>query len=236
MLKRKAEVIMLATEKASSDKQLFIIHNKLELGTFVKGIKSTSNCVAQELYFIIHERPKPNEWYISHDNRLLQWNKDLEELVQSHVGMFNEMSKDLPKKVIASSDTTLLVGNDSNPLKNYFLPQPSDSFIKRYIETFNQGVPIVDVMIDYEWNEKYGNGTVTYNDRYKLKLDKNNTITITRIKESWNKEEIIQFMDDWYDKNIFDSYLNELIDKNLSGESLSFSKSDVGKKWIENNL
>jgi hypothetical protein len=124
---------------------------------------------------------------------------------------------------------------------NNSLPQPSDSFIKRYIEAFNQGTPIVDVMVEYEPKiQKLATGETiigSSNDyNLQLKVDKNNSITITRCKESWSREEIIQFMDDWYDKDIFDSYLNELIDKNLSGESLSFSKSDVGKNWIEQNL
>jgi len=49
---------MVPTEQASSDKQMFLIHEKISIGTLVKGIKSDKNCQALELYIISNDKIK----------------------------------------------------------------------------------------------------------------------------------------------------------------------------------
>jgi hypothetical protein len=196
MLKKKAQVVMLSTEKATRiqkfgvslrDKQNYLLpHVKESLGYY------------QELYIVVDERPKPDEWFITNGCILRKCNhikvQGGIEMIVDTVG--GEHHNSVCKKIIATTNADLKINcnnpswcdTDSNPKCDCRLPQPSDSFIKRYIEAFNQGVPIVDVMIEYavKW-------TNFQDDEYDtvLKVNpKDNTITITRCKESITKKEL----------------------------------------------
>ena len=116
------------------------------------------------------------------------------------------------KKIIATTDVSL------------GLPQPSQQFIQKYVEEYNKGNIITDVLIEYELisNEEYFGNTVNpdndvpYFDE-KLKINpKDNTITIKKVKDSWNREEILndieqaiiqgldigQYRDKWIKENL----------------------------------
>ena len=90
------------------------------------------------------------------------------------------------KKIIATTDVSL------------GLPQPSDSFIKKYIEEYNKGSVITNVLVEYELisNEEYFLNTINPDENVpyfdeNLKINpKDNTITIKKIKDSWNREEV----------------------------------------------
>jgi len=73
---------------------------------------------------------------------------------------------------------------------NKFITQPSTSFIKAYIEAYNNGKPITKVMVEYDVNDI---STLTSDIRtypnleiVTLKVDKDNCITIKPIKDSYN--------------------------------------------------
>lgn len=83
------------------------------------------------------------------------------------------------------------------------LPQPSKSFIEKYVQSFNSGNPIEWVNIEYE---RVIEETVFINGRpaseynrakTKLKVDKNNEITISKIKDSWSREEVIELLTEY---------------------------------------
>ena len=66
----------------------------------------------------------------------------------------------------------------------YFLPKPSQSFIEKYIEKYNKGEQITDVLVEY-WAHT--------EEHPQLKINpKDNTITIKPVKDSWNREEVVQ--------------------------------------------
>lgn len=83
-------------------------------------------------------------------------------------------------KIIATTDTSLN------------LPQPSKEFIEKYVEEYNKGNVIEDVLVEYEMNipkeatkfPEFKVETVrcVWEDDYRLKIDKNNTITIKKVK------------------------------------------------------
>ncbi len=118
------------------------------------------------------------------------------------------------KEILASTD------------KSLGLPFPSPTFVKAYIKAYNAGKPITDVMVEY---------TPTTETVYELgidcsvvvpilKVDSNNCITITKVKDSWTKEEVIailhKYLDDSSTKNeafhkILEEQLNEWIEQNL---------------------
>jgi hypothetical protein len=98
------------------------------------------------------------------------------------------------------------------------LPQPSQQFIEKYIEEYHKGKTITDVLVEYA---SIGPG---FHAWYDVKINsKDNTITIKKLKDSWNKEEVIEQMwlaykaantlfedesplrlefDNWIDKNL----------------------------------
>ena len=98
----------------------------------------------------------------------------------------------------------------TNPSLN--LPQPSSQFIQKYIEEYNKGNIITEVMVEY-WD-------YTKQD-LQLKVNLNgNIITIKKIKNSWNKEEVSQILRNFRTDilpfgQVNDFTLNEWIEKNL---------------------
>ena len=83
------------------------------------------------------------------------------------------------KKIIATTDASLA------------LPQPSQQFIQKYIEEYNKGNVITDVLVEYELisNEEYFLNTINpddvpyFDENLKINL-KDNTITIKKVKDN----------------------------------------------------
>ena len=113
------------------------------------------------------------------------------------------------------------------------MPQPSEQFILKFIEEYNKGNVITDVLVEYE-NNRTNNPQYPYksnrefDDNWQLKVDKNNTITIKKLKDNWNREEhinnILKYKSD---------LLVELIECKESNRPLSKEFTD---NWIEQNL
>jgi hypothetical protein len=120
------------------------------------------------------------------------------------------------KKIIATTDTSLVLNptHYSDSTKRAFhtieyLPQPSQQFIEKYIESYNKGEVITDVLVEYE-NLIEGQCTCichkpgvtalhflpccypTYKEILKVN-PKDNTITIKKLKNSFTREEILSF-------------------------------------------
>ena len=73
------------------------------------------------------------------------------------------------KKIIATTDTSLKIDNpnyDIGKLAYITLPQPSQQFIEKYIEEYNKGNVITDVLVEYELisNEEYFGNTFNPDD------------------------------------------------------------------------
>ena len=117
---------------------------------------------------------------------------------------------DWSKKIIVTTDTSLkqfihttMVIDEDDMYKS--LPQPSEQFITKYIESYNKGEVITDVLVEYETlkttanNKHFGEGHI-YSITNKLKINpKDNTITIKKLKDSFNLEEMYKLMDDYQD-------------------------------------
>lgn len=115
--------------------------------------------------------------------------------------------------------------------KSLGLPSPSDGFIRKFIEKYNAGTPITKVMVEYEEYPitTYGMSDGEPETDTRLKVDKNNCITIRPVKESWTREELpIEVMKDM----LRYCEVNQIYDK-LSNFGDFYYK---GKKWIEQNL
>lgn len=171
---QKHQVVMLTTYKKSQIYEL----GKLKLG---KDTTSNNDC-NRHLYILSDEESKEGDWvYSKNYNHILQFKKP--------------SNKHFYKKVIATTDTSLYFKKEGKLyLGSYIsaglgenLPQPSQSFIKKYIEQYNAGTQITDVLVEYECvhSDLAPNGWDCG-----IKLDSNNTITITKLKDSYSREEI----------------------------------------------
>ena len=82
--------------------------------------------------------------------------------------------------------------------------QEFNSFIQKYIEEYNRGNIITDVLVEYELisNEEYFGNTINPDDDVpyfdeRLKINsKDNTITIKKVKDSYTQEEVDRMLDE----------------------------------------
>ena len=132
------------------------------------------------------------------------------------------------KKIIATTDSSLHIpfvtpGNEELDIYEYnILPEPSQQFIKKYIECYNKGEIITNILVEYEMRHTgwtIDQSEYTYDEFLKVN-PKNNTITIKSIKDSWNREEVYILLYNIWDDSIG---MNKPIDEEFN-------------KWIEQNL
>lgn len=211
---KRAQIIALQVNKAKSEyHQIVKLHNKeLHRATNVKSIVSRKNCEYYEMYVVSDDKPINNDWCI--------------HLTTLNISQSNDKDNNLTqgwKKIIATTDTSLFTLADC-PVRGaasnikYILPQPSQQFIEKYIESYNKGEIITDVLVEYEEYDPKGwftKGKSLLPDILKVN-SKDNTITIKKLKDSWNKEEVIKLIEDY---SVFD-------------DGTIFTRN----KWINENL
>jgi hypothetical protein len=241
---KKAQVIMLPTNIAKSEyNQLWLCKNDiLYNATAVKRIKSHEDTKFQELYIISDDEIKEGDWYLYLKYNTIIQKKDALPL------------KDNCKKIIATTDTSLSEqifyypdGKIIGDLENYKkLPQPSQQFIEKYIESYNKGEVIIDVLVEYENKfdgKKYVDEQDAYGyDKFKqvLKVNpKDNTITIRKLKENWNRKELEEIARKAFKAGVnkgiaLEIYKRELDINHKADEN--FDKVPTENKWIEENL
>lgn len=200
VLKKKAEVIMLPTEDTNPVNVPFLklpfehLMKHLAGGQFRKLI--SKGAVPQHLYFVDDSSIKEPCYAYSKSKNNIQWLSETRMKV---------LKSDNWKKVIATTDISLqwTIDKSPYPMEVHSLPQPDVLFIISYIKAFNEGSPIKFVMVDYIPNwlpEMFEPGDypeVPF--KYELLIDKNNTITITRCKNSWSREELQKLFDSYGD-------------------------------------
>jgi len=147
----------------------------------------------QHLYFLSDEEIKEGDWYIS----------AMKSIISQHNG--TEKLPDGWKKIIATTDKSLKVPIDKaymNFGETESLPHTSDSFIEKYVEEYNKENIITEVMVEYDYRVKSGTidehkkGLAGY-EYFELKVNpKDNTITIRKTKDSWNREEVVKLLEE----------------------------------------
>lgn len=220
---KRAKVVMLSTnEKAPEHDYLFLYQpsNRLVKDGFV-----------QHLYILSDEEIKEGDWCV---------NKNLDTVYQIGNGDSSNWLK-----VIATTDKALGLnkydqqiverwGNSKNQL-----PQPSEGFLDVYVDFYNRGKPITEVMVEYEEeffaDSKGGFKSEKERDDYvfrtgashscwsrkSLKINpKDNTITIHKCKDSWSRDEVH----------------NLLMQAWINGQAKPDCHYTVREKWIEENL
>ena len=223
MLFKKVKVVMLSTNEKAKFNDL-VIH-PID-GLLVQFKHQNCTEVAQNLYFLSDEEIKEGDWMFHNlDKKPIQWNG---EETESNPSVYDY------KKIIATTDKSLTInsiygvdsfdtsifsGSGKSEIvklpQMFNLPQPSTSFIEKFVEEYNKGNVITEVMVEWEYNSysTKTNGELTAD--LKLKINpKDNTITIRKVKESWNREEVLQllriaFFRNGGTKTDFDKFIKE---------------------------
>lgn len=186
----------------------------------IKGIVKAKNKNGH-LYVLSDDKIKEGDWYYTPIKRSIeQCNKSI--LIIK--GGNNDVEQ---LKIIATTDTEL----SRNMKLGTYIPKPSQSFIEKYVESYNAGKPITDVLVEYEearCHAAYPQQHYCVKPQctcfaipFKLKINpKDNTITIKRVKDSWNREEIEVLLGKLHD---------DLADTSVS-RFVTFNK------WISENI
>lgn len=203
MLKR-AKVVMLSTNQKATLGSIFKHVKKQPLfdeeidkiGSLIININpnvtgTNEYFEHQHLYIIVREPLKNGDWVI---------NNNLDTLYQLKDVIIPLETKNNWYKVAATTDKTLFGREVYSTIEDWenkkgfkqSYPQPSKSFIEKYVQEYNKGDVIEDVMVECEFNDNYGDVEIFLREpEYPLKVNsKDNTITIRAIKNSFTREEL----------------------------------------------
>ena len=190
------------------------------------GTKVYHGFTPQHLYFLSDEKIYAGNNYLI-DTRVLQCVGPVPNLLS-------------PKKIIATTDKELewICKNTNYEVMQY--PQPSQAFLDVFVKEYNKGNVIKEVLVEYEEervcsNFSYNNCFESHsydnvsecihcNKVLKLKVDKDNTITIKKLKEIWTKEEV----EIWCSQAFFAGYAN--------GSLNSDKALEIHNEWLKNNI
>lgn len=142
------------------------------------------------LYFISNEEIKEGEWvfYPNHKNLKIFQTSNHPFLNPTYVN--GDIKRSIAFKIIASTDKSLeVVSKGINPVYEK-LPEPSQSFIEKYITEYNVGRQIKEVMVEYEEYNWYPIDNEFAEILYRIKVAKDNTITIKRAKDTYTQAEV----------------------------------------------
>lgn len=204
---KRAKVVLLPTKQKSN---------------IYKNDKSNLISTRKYLDSPLHNSITNYHLYIISDDEIKEgdWVTDSIEVIQSSSKLVNSqtlVNRREWKKIIATTDTSLKI--ESKLWKTTSnLPQPSQQFIEKYIEEYNKGCIIKDVLVEYEGIISSTTWEHDEPEEWRLKINpKDNTITIKKVKDSWNRNEVI-------------TILNKLNNTLNIGSDLTL------EEWIERNL
>ena len=221
-MKKKHKIVMLPNTKSN---------------IYIKGRpKIGSDCehsTGQSLYVLSDEEIKEGDWFVDlKTDSVHQCNSKEHAKI---VAIFNSDRSDINgKKVIATTDSSLTVKGEQEGENAWYNPLPtlSQSFIEEYVKAYNEGTPIIDVMVEYEEiDERTELGQFGGKIHQILKLNKQNEVSISLVEtKMYSREEVIELI------NKFGSDLTDRLDPLLDGIEDIEEFSKFNKNWIKTNL
>lgn len=202
----KCKVVMLPTEKAIGSSIGF--NNSGQKLTYYPDKHVNILDVPQHLYFLSDEhitKCPVYSWF---------YNEKTKKVVQKLTNNYeNHFEDHWYKKIIATTDSSLN------------LPRPSNEFIKAYCDKGG----INEVLIEYVCKTIPTPGRELHGTQiYVLKVADDNTITIKPIKDSWNREEVIELLS----KAISNHCMLSISDQPYNEKE----KDELIDNWISKNL
>jgi hypothetical protein len=208
---KKCKVVMLPTNEKTTSNLVLYTPKKHDV---IKTILNMNNH-NQRLY---GGEPDYQYVYILSDNEIKEsdWCIDFNCKIFKHENHFPINIGQ--RKIIATTN------------KSLGLPQPSLSFIEKYVEEYNKGNIITEVLVEYVEIDGYGNienHQTHYRELIPKVNPKDNTITIKKVKDSWSREEVEKLLND----------LHLFVRNNCtSNRETRITVSKLTKQWIEENL
>ena len=239
-MKKPVQVVMLSTnEKAKIGDIVMSKFDDIHILTKNDGKEYAKTVTSQHLYILSDEEIKEGDWFVGFadgsikpgdwfvgfaDGSIKPFVKQADEsTVEINNWQLNKKGYSSNKKIIATTDRSLKVFIHTTMAIDMddcyeSLPQPSQSFIEKFVDEYNKGNVITEVMVEYESIGAYANPK--YNSDYQLKINSDNTINIINSKERWSREEVVEIFNKMFSTDIIDAYVK---------------KVDFDK-WIEENL
>ena len=225
-VKRKAKVVMLPTKKADNALKGYIDGSLLfKYQKEYKTIEAEKGFTGYyHLYLLSDDEIQENDWCYDAETFSIEIVKSSLLNLIKHTGI-----KFRKEKIIATTNSSLKIIIDYNYGRGILretvrLPQPSQSFIQKFIDAYNSGNPITDVMVEYE-EYFHSPSPIGMSVDERLKVNpKDNTITITKVKDSWSREEVIVILLKLFRERVkFPSHNSEEMEEYYN-------------KWIKQNL
>ena len=229
----RARVVMLSTnEKAIPSLVFNPSTNKIEINS-KKLFKAEDfkDCGYKcfELYIVSDDEIKEGDWVYCDNGNVTN--------VTPAFWLFK--GKSTYKKIIATTDSSLVNLEkqyfDKNKerrsalLKQIKLPQPPQAFIEVFVRDYNKGNINTDVMVEYElYNTKPKSNPIYSKFDNRIKISKDNTITIKKVKNSWSREEHIN--------NLLKYKSDLLVELMKCKEQNKSLQKEFTDRWIEENL
>ena len=163
----------------------FFLNNSSNTNSHAITVPNVEKFKHQHLYIISDDKIKLFDWVYNNKENIVEQITSKTQLI--FVLEENKENQTF-KKIIATTDKTLSQTSRTE------IPQPSQQFIEKYIEEYNKGNMITDVLVEYTFNDFKFMATLctTKEKEYILKINpKDNTITIKKAKDSYTREEIL---------------------------------------------
>ncbi len=198
---KRAQVIMLPTNNESLIIKCISNFTSNPLEYYRKSTNKNYNY--QHLYIVDDSDIKSGDW------KLINTDTDKLSTVVQHEKGINYYKQ---SKIIATTDKSLAFIPKEIPSGIAFeLPQPSKSFIEKYVKL--GGIDEVNVEYGIDMVLEYSSGTTPSTF---LKINSHNEITIHPIKDSWSKDEVNHVLRDFSNVMGLDSsYVRTYIKENI---------------------
>lgn len=143
---------------------------------------TTYNPNSQHLCITSEDKIEKGNYYYSTASKTIYQKGTGEELLYPNFD-------DICKKIIATTDIELGHGDGTGFFKS--LPQIPQQFIEQFIESYNKGEVITEVLVEYQEKQQFeSQDDYDYGYGLELKVNQDNTINIKPIKDNWNREEV----------------------------------------------
>lgn len=161
-----------------------------------KSVKSDGIGRAIHLCITSNEEIKEGDWFIGETNIIKKCFKINKIHTQIHTKDVYAYFIHKCKKVIATTNTSIMIGTKDNGSDDDYIrlttlcfPRPSEEFINSYIKSHNLGKQIDKVLIEVEIDEINELSSGNTPSIHQLKT-KNNIINIITSKDTWSREEV----------------------------------------------
>lgn len=214
----KRQVVMLPTNEKAPIAQWKRGNKYLSLTTNTRNLEISDDEEYRHLHITSDEEIKEGDW--CYDKIPDDEGKLIDSIYKKRKGL-QYIDTSTERKIVASTD------------KSHSLPLIPDNFIKEFIEKYNEGNQITEVMVEYEGKSgrilSYGRGIVAPDIH--PKIDKDNQINIV---SNINKTEQIK---QWLSETIsYEGCIYVAVDKNGNSFSRMHNHKYVSNRQLVDKL